>query len=377
MQPPIEIIKKELGIEFKTGAIGLYLAQILNKVDGRSLELEEVEKKWDVINSVLDFACSHYDTKPFNFLIFPEISVPYKYRDKLIKRIKKNDFPSNTITILGLEHISVKNCGKFINSIEESDERVKKSMEKLEVKEKKNKKVNLCLIALKSGKGSPRFFIQPKIMPSKYEGSENNIENLFQGNFIYYFISDEFNFIVLICSDFFKRAVGSLTKIIDVIDYEIIKQGNHLDFIINIQHNPYKSPPEDKYFFHSLNRLYDDGEKCHRHLCTIFLNSVISNSGKGDPSKVMFYKTKKINLQEREPLKQIDAPVVGYEFPKGERLIYLSFDRLPKYWGDCIDPPEKEDRYPIHFDLYKLVKNKWVYQDNGETHMPTSRHKGE
>ena len=59
-------------------------------------------------------------------------------------------------------------------------------------------------------------------------------------------------------------------------------------------------------------------------------------------------------------MKQIDAPVIGYEFPKDELLVYLSFDRLPKSW----DP--QRDTFPIHFDCYRSIKYKWNHIDNVE-----------
>ena len=338
----MKIITQKLGVDFETEAVGIYLSQILTDVDHTTKRLRNTKQKWNVIKSILESVCS--SNQPFNFLIFPEIAIPYAYIDKFINVIEQ-EFPDNTVTIFGIEIKSVEDYGTVVENLGIQAEEANRLLQKAD----KKRPVNACLTVVKPKKSKCLYFLQLKITHSKYEGALDNIENLLSSNFIYYFNSRNLNFITLICSDFFNRPAGSLAKIIDEIDYKILKKGLPLDFIINIQYNPY---PDHELFLHSLNRIYDDGYKSHEHLCTVFLNSIISGNRKGGLSKVILYKNS--TLPERQPLKQIDAPVVGYEFPESEMLIYLSFERLPKSW----DP--KRDVYPLHFECHKLVGNRWV-----------------
>jgi len=332
----MKIIQKNLSIDFKTEAVSIYLSQIMSVLDDTTKKLKNAEEKWNIVKSIFNLVSS--SNRPFNFLIFPEIAIPYTHIQEIINIIE-NNFPVNTVTILGIEIISVKECKTIIENLEINNEEPNRILQNAN----ETQVVNPCLIIVKPQKKKCLFFLQFKITHSKYQGDLDNIINLLSSDFMYYFKSKNLNFVTLICSDFFNRPSGLLTRIIDEIDYKILKKGFPLDFIINIQYNP---SPDDELFLHSLNRIYDDGYKYHGHLCTIFLNSILPGTRKGGLSKLIFYKD--LKLPERQPLKQIDAPIVGYEFPESEMLIYLSFERLPKSWDT------KRDFYPLHFECYEF-----------------------
>lgn len=339
----MKIITRNLGIDFKTEAIGIYLSQILTDLDDTTKRLEKTERKWNIIKSILESVSVSSSKRPFNFLIFPEIAIPYTHIQELIGFIEQK-FPGNTITILGIEIISVKDCKTLTKNLGIERKEVNRILQNAD----DEMRVNPCLIIVKSQKKKCLLSLQFKITHSKYQGDLDNIENLLPSDFMYYFKSKNLNFVTLICSDFFNRPSGLLTRIVDDIDYKILKKGLPLDFIINIQYNP---SPDHELFLHSLNRIYDDGYTSHGYLCTVFLNSILSGIRRGGLSKVIFYKD--LKLPEKQPLKQIDAPVVGYEFSEREMLIYLSFERLPKSWDT------KRDVYPLHFECHEFVGNKW------------------
>lgn len=336
----MKVIPKNLNIDFKTEAVSIYLSQIMNVLDDTTKKLKNAEEKWNIIKSIFDFVSSSKN-KPFNFLIFPEVAIPYTHIQEIINIIEKK-FPVNTVTILGIEIISVKECKTIIEKLGINDKEPNRILQNAS----ETQVVNPCLIIVKPPKKKCLFFLQFKITHSKYQGDLDNIRNLLSSDFIYHFKSKNLSFIILICSDFFNKALGSRIRIIDEIDCEILKKGLPLDFIINIQHNP---SPDDNLFLQSLNRIYGDGY--HGHMCTIFLNSILPGTRKGGLSKVIFHKD--LKLPEVQPLKQIDAPVVGYEFPESEMLIRLSFDRLPKSWD------LKTDVCPLHFERYEFVDNTW------------------
>ncbi len=252
----MKIIHQNLDIDFKTEAIGIYLSQISSDLDDNTKRLKNAEGKWNIIRSILDLASS--SNKPFNFLIFPEIAIPYAYIQEFITFIK-GKFPANTVTIFGTEIISVEDCKTLVEKLGIQGEESNRILQNAD----KQRSVNPCLIVVKPPeKRSLSLFLQFKITHSKYEGALDNINNLLPSDFIYYFKSRNLNFITLICSDFFNRLPGLYTKIIDEIDYEILKKGSPLDFIFNIQYNP---SPDHELFLHSLNRIYDDGYlPCHK-----------------------------------------------------------------------------------------------------------------
>ena len=337
----MKIIRKNLSINFKTEAVSIYLSQIMSVLDDTTKKLKNAEEKWNIIKSIFNLVSS--SDRPFNFLIFPEVAIPYTHIQEIINIIEEK-FPVNTVTILGIEIISVKECKTIIEKLGINDKEPNRILQNAS----ETQVVNPCLIIVKRSKKKCLFFLQFKITHSKYQGNLDNIKNLLSSDFIYYFKSKNLSFIILICSDFFNRAPGSLMRIIDEIDCKISEKALPLDFIINIQHNP---SPDDHLFLQSLNRIYGDKYGYHGHLCTIFLNSILPGTRKGGLSKVIFHKD--LKLPETQPLKQIDAPVVGYEFPESEMLIHFSFDRLPKSW----DP--KMDVYPLHYKCSGFVDNTW------------------
>ena len=342
----IKIIKQELNIRISE-SITIYLAQLLTHLDNSTKKLKRTDEKWKTIEGILNLVSS--TQQPF-FLILPEIAVPASYVKNITDFIK-NTFPPNTVTILGIELIQLTECKEIIDTLsitrEETTDILKNNH--------KDRIVNPCLIIVKQDDKQCSYFLQFKITHSKFQGSLDEVENLLPSDYIYHFTAQHLNFLPLICSDFFNMPIGLYKKIIDKIDYEILKNGEPLDFIFNIQYNP---SPDHQLFIHSLNRIYDDGYKCHRNLCTVFLNSILQGEKKGGLSKILFYKGHK--LPEKQPVKQIDAPVVGYEFSENETLLCISFDRLAKSW----DP--NRDFSPLHFSSYEQHQGKWAMMENNE-----------
>jgi tetratricopeptide (TPR) repeat protein len=187
--------------------------------------------------------------------------------------------------------------------------------------------------------------------PSKFEGGVVTAESLLSSDYLYYFQTNGpigVSFVTLICSDFFNRPDGALSKIIDEVDFQILKRGRALDFLFNIQHN---RSPDNELFLHGLRRIYDDGYKAHGDLCTIFLNAALDGD-KGGRSKILFYKGNL--LPERQPIKQLDAPVVGYELSGAQTLSSVHFKRLPRSWDN------RRDTYPVDFTCYKFSEKQWT-----------------
>jgi tetratricopeptide (TPR) repeat protein len=345
----MKIIPKQLNINIKNEAVRIYLAQISTDLDKHTKRISNPQEHWGVIDSIFRLVSSAAETTPFNFLILPEIAVPYAFVPDAVNFIR-DAFPENSVTIFGIELITVKECQRLMQELGIRDAETKPVMDTRE----DDRPVNACLIAVKERGGECRCYLQFKITHSKFEGALDTVENLLPSDYLYYFKSPNLNFVTLICSDFFNRPSGELCKIIDEIDFNILKQGEPLDFFFNIQYNP---SPDHGLFLHSLSKIYDDGYGAHGNLCTVFLNSIISGNRKGGLSKILFYKKSK--LPEKQPLKQIDAPVVGYELTGDVTLTCLSFDRLRRSWDSA------RDTYPVHFASFKLVGGEW-HSNNSE-----------
>jgi tetratricopeptide (TPR) repeat protein len=341
----MKIIPQPLNIDIKDEAVRIYLSQIPTFFDKTTKRISNPQEKWDLINSIFHLVSSASDDTPFNFLILPEIAVPYRFVLDAVNRIRES-FPENSVTIFGIELVTVAECKRLISELAIEDAEAIRVLQNRE----EDCPINACLVVVKEGIKKCRCYLQFKITHSKFQGALDTVENLMPSDYLYHFQSPSLSFITLICSDFFNRPAGALCKIIDEIDFNIMKKGLPLDFFFNIQYNP---SPDHELFLHSLSKIYDDGYRSHGNLCTILLNSILSGYRKGGLSKILFYKESK--LPEKQPIKQIDAPVVGYELTDKVTLTCLSFDRLPRSWDSA------RDTYPLHIESLKLVDKKWVH----------------
>ena len=167
----MKIIRKNLSINFKTEAVSIYLSQIMSVLDDTTKKLKNAEEKWNIIKSIFNLVSS--SDRPFNFLIFPEVAIPYTHIQEIINIIEEK-FPVNTVTILGIEIISVKECKTIIKNLKINNEepyRILQNASETQV-------VNPCLIIVKRSKKKCLFFLQFKITHSKYQGDLDNIKNL-------------------------------------------------------------------------------------------------------------------------------------------------------------------------------------------------------
>ncbi|HSK80420.1 MAG TPA: tetratricopeptide repeat protein [Thermoanaerobaculia bacterium] len=319
----------------------IYLAQMLGELDPHTKKLRNVAIKEEKINSVLDLVSSKGES--FSILVFPEIALPGEAVERLVGRIR--NLPPWTILIIGIELISVARCRSLALALGIKRKELFAAMNAAQ----DDQRVNACLLAFKGQGDKLELLLQPKITHSKFQGDLDEVANLAQSFFVYrLYCQDVFSFAVVICSDFFNRKAGEMARIVDTIDYEVLKKGSPLDFIFNVQYNP---APNSPLFLHGLQRLYDDGLDGHGRLCTIFLNSVLEGERHGGLSKVMFHR--KTRLSTTQPIRQLDAPVVGYELQGGETLLRCTFDHLPRFWEPERDPQS------IHFDSWAWSGQSW------------------
>ncbi|HOY65062.1 MAG TPA: hypothetical protein PK745_17985, partial [bacterium] len=117
----MDIIRKNIGIDFKTEAVHFYLAQIPSRPNNINHTLNS-EYTSSTIKSILSFVVTSFRQNPFHFLVFPEISIPYAHLYDTISFIQDH-FPINTVTILGIELITVADCMELVEKLDIRDKR--------------------------------------------------------------------------------------------------------------------------------------------------------------------------------------------------------------------------------------------------------------
>lgn len=337
----ISILNLKLHSRISSEAIGLYLAQIKFNISPETKGIINAEEQWNAISHLLSKAAKDAHDMPFSFLLLPEVSLPSRYVSNFFSLVE-NQFPDNSITIVGLELMTLATCQRIIRDIHVGQ--VAKEVNSILSWQPTNKPVNACLIIDRPSKAGIRCFLQYKITPSKYEGELDNASTLMPSSFVYYCQCSlgasviPLSFLTLVCSDMFNAPTGNngSRKIVDNINYNILKANKPLDFLFNIQY----TPADQDEFIQSLRKLYEDGSGGDRNLCTIMLNAVQDShfgGAFGGCSKVLFHRVH--SVPETTSIKQIDASVCGYDLGTQEKLYYLSFERLTRSWrsdeGTC------------------------------------------
>ena len=85
----------------------ILLAQLPNQLRYQRFlyQVADPEQKWAMVKPILEVVTSgegHFNRT--KFLAFPEASIPFRYKDEIVRFIDGR-FPSNSVVILGFEHI--------------------------------------------------------------------------------------------------------------------------------------------------------------------------------------------------------------------------------------------------------------------------------
>jgi hypothetical protein len=231
-QEQIEIIPITISKRSTSGSLKIYLAQLTNNIDPKTGRIVNPEEKWKIMAGSISIVGQNIANN--TVLLFPELSLPCSLAEKFVSHCT-NNLGGNTIVITGIELMTVTECIDLANDL--GITKIDK-LSKVFERSAKNQPINICFILLVSGRNKYQAYLQPKIIHSKFEGSLDKIKNLVTSDFIYHFILSRYTFMVLICSDLFRRPSGSLKRTIDYVDYNVLKADGKLDFIFNIQHNP-------------------------------------------------------------------------------------------------------------------------------------------
>jgi tetratricopeptide (TPR) repeat protein len=328
--------------------LGLYMAQIASELDMESGRLIAPEAQWRTIESAMNMACSSQGQQPFSFFITPEVSTPFSAIGKILSRIRSDDYPAPSVSLFGIEIVDAASWRKAVRDWSiEHDERLFAGC-------RDEQPLNAVLIVAHSADGDT-IYLQPKLTSSKFEGSVYRGEQLHVGSVLYRFMTGKIAFTTLICSDFFLPD-DTGRRVIDTVDFQMMKGEEPVDLIINVQHN---RAPDHELFRHSLARLYDRDTPS---FCTLFVNSARHEEGQRGASKVLFARSP--CLRRVEPVRPYDAPVTGYEVTGEECLVHVQLKGLPRKWKDStLDP--------VVVQQFDRNGNGWVAADTGHLRFVT------
>ncbi|MGC1119743.1 MAG: hypothetical protein WBA22_01515 [Candidatus Methanofastidiosia archaeon] len=260
----IDVITKQVCYEGKTpDKICILLAQLRNtffQEKENFFRLQEPEKRLNQIKEII--LKMNYRLNGFqgvDFLLFPEGSIPFKYKNEILDFIVTN-VRKESFLLLCFDHIELLDFVDLLKKSENSKK--KKYVEKIEGitnydSLKKEKPVNCFMLIHKKSSQEFEYFVQAKISPFHGE-CKIDPRDLFNGQYVIFIKSKLANFLFFICRDFIARndkegpfifnALRDRLKKIRKDDEKII------DFIFVPQCNP---DPENRRFIFNVLSFYE------------------------------------------------------------------------------------------------------------------------
>ena len=215
---------------------------------------KDSEKQWNLVKETLaELKKTKFQGRTVDVAVFPELSVPHKYADKLKELVK--EFATDFILLAGFDYIPL---DKFVELLDCSDANEKKEqIELLTTKSsdyehiKKIKPVNFCSVVVKSG-GDVKQYFQSKLFPSVYEQTGSRFSEILHGNYLLHFKKEldqnedlkdgktklrEFSFLPLICFDQIYEKTEAGLSVIETLVKHSGDEGPP-GFIFILQFNP-------------------------------------------------------------------------------------------------------------------------------------------
>jgi len=338
----VKIIEKHVQLDFALGHhLHCLIAQIPNRLERRDhlFALCNPEEQWVMVRGILDLvAAGEGNMKRLHFLMFPESSIPLSRFDEVLSVIER-DFRCNTVTMFGLEQITLEEYRKMLIRFHSDNPEALELLEQdVDSGDILGMPVNWCCVAVKEATGKLRVFLEAKTHPFRGEEFLDKDHDLYRGRHFYLFRGEPacFNFMAIICLDYLYRDLYSsnIKQIIDHANRLFFTMRQSLDAIFVIQCNP---KPEHRSYRDVLSGFY--GEYLEdtpgvRDTVTVFGNcsdqseieGVKCSSCYGKSLVVISGRHKMLQYQEREfTSDDFDgAPVCRLRFGSGTRLFYFN-----------------------------------------------------
>jgi hypothetical protein len=320
--------------------LSMLLAQIPSRLRYRnySYQLVDPQAQWAAVERILRMVARREDElDQATFLLFPEASVPFQYKDDLLAIIQRELQP-NTVTIAGFEHISLRQYWQLLAEYDahnaEAHRLTAEGMNRAEA----DRPVNWCLVAVKDDRGELRCFVEAKTHPFFGEEFLDQPRDLYRGRYLYLFRSQcaPLSFVVLICLDYIyrDRHGSNILTIIRRTNEIYYRERQPLDLLFVIQCNP---KPEHPVFrdaaigFYGEHLIFTPGVK---NATTILLNTsaettvegVVEERGGFGHSAVLVHKNRRLPataVAEYSTDQPGGGPVSRLRFGAETRLYHL------------------------------------------------------
>ena len=304
----VEIVEKSIPLRIPLEEnCPILLAQLPNRLRHHHFlyQVADPDRKWAMVRPILEMSApGEGRSDRARFVAFPEGSIPFGYKDEILQIIEDR-FSSNTVVILGFEHIHFRQYGKLLNEYRAFNEEAYELVIKERNAVEEERPVNCCLIAVKDDSGRLQCYVQAKTHPFIGEEFLDQPHDLYKGRYVYLFRSSlsPVNFMVLICLDYIyrDRHGSNAITIIRKANELFYKHRQQLDLLFVIQCNP---KPEHKVFldttigFYGEHLIFTPGVK---HGATMFLNSSRDTSIEGVALETFGYSSVILHKDRRLP----------------------------------------------------------------------------
>lgn len=366
-----KIVEKELNVEFTLGhhqhCLVCQLPNHLGLQD-YACKLTDPEAKWQQISSILKLVAEGPgNLKKLHFLILPEATMPADRVEDALAFINDN-FRNNTITMFGVEHVSLTEYLQVLERYREDNaEALAAVREDIDSGDIEQVPTNWAVTAVKETDGRMRVFLIAKSHPFVGEETIDPFHDLYRGKIFPLFRCTPigFNFMALICLDYVYRDLyqSNISVVIDKANELFYTTRQRLDLLAILECNP---KPEHRAFRDVINGFY--GEYLSytpgvRDTVTIFCNVSDDTDGlelKGAApygcSSIILHESHKIGPINSPEFASDDfggLPVCRLRFGTETRLYYFN---LPLFHE--LDP--RTTRFPLKIHgIYQAT------QDNG------------
>ena len=283
----IKIIPVDLNIDLPSDNLRMIMAQPFLKLqqtsNGFSLDRNVLENHKRIIQFTLELACNPVgnDSHNTNFLLFPELSVPFDMMSQIKDKIS-DSWPYNSILIGGIEGIGKQ---EYRLLLEDSDNPGEEASDNLSGTANY---INCGIIFTKEKDDNVKMYLQPKIKASENEQAIGMIE----GDHIFLFKTPNYNFLCLICFDFIGRDQSSPVPLIQDIMEKLSSYAHpgyslNLDLVFILQYN---KSPSHRCFQESARILLHEGRGKIETRGLVFVNTAAECFGSSEQyGKSAFY----------------------------------------------------------------------------------------
>ncbi len=385
-----KIIKNDIDIDFPRGHhLHCLISQIPNEIrfDKESDSQAVSQRKWQRIYSVLELiAHAENNLKKIHFLLFPEETLPHSYFDQALSLISRS-FPTNTITMFGLEAFSLAAFFGLAQHFKNDNEELLQSISE----DRKSGKidslqVNSIAVVIKENTGNVRVFLQAKSHPCYDEEAMVPNHDLYHGKIFpwWHCPLTGFNFMAMICFDYIYRTPyqSNIGQVIDYANELYFSSRQQLDLLVVLECNP---KPEHSLFRNVVHGFY--GELIEsapgvRDTITVFCNASAETSTflptDGEESfgfsSIIMHESHKIAPRQL-PDFTIDnfdgLPVSRLHFNRDTRLFYFNLPVFHQF-----DPRTTRMPLKVHRIYQENSRGDWIDvlgSESGELNSPNDQ----